>query len=236
MPCPFVHLSLEERRQLARLREQKIAIDEIARRLGRHRSTIYRELKRNWWHDAEVPQAKGYWPVTAQQLADGRRRSSCKLARHPDLRAAVIDRLKDGWSPEQIAGRLKVEPGSGPQHWLCHETIYRFVYSAEGQSQELAQYLPERRRARKPRSLVFPGTSRIHHRPKEVNVRAEFGHWEADLMIFRKSTARPTWPRWSSARTASPCCSATTTVAPSVSVWSSCSDGRRCRGIVSACG
>ena len=47
MPCPFVHLSLEERRQLARLREQKIAIDEIACRLGRHRSTIYRELKRD---------------------------------------------------------------------------------------------------------------------------------------------------------------------------------------------
>ncbi len=107
MPCPFVHLSLEERRQLARLREQKIAIDEIARRPGRHRSTVYHELKRNCWYDAEVLQAEGYWPVTAQQLADGRRRSSGELARHPDLRAAVIDRLKDGWSPEQIAGRLK---------------------------------------------------------------------------------------------------------------------------------
>lgn len=192
MPCPFVHLSLEERRQLARLREQKIAIDEIARRLGRHRSTIYRELRRNWWHDAEVPQAKGYWPVTAQQLADGRRRSWSKLARHSDLRMAVIERLKDGWSPEQIAGRLKVEPGGALQHRLCHETIYRFVYSAEGQSQELARYLPERRRkrqprrARRPRSLVFPETSRIRYRPEAVNVRAEFGHWEADLMIFRK--------------------------------------------------
>ncbi|TNC46254.1 IS30 family transposase [Rubellimicrobium rubrum] len=192
MPCSFVHLSLEERRQLARLREQKIAVDEIACRLGRHRSTIYRELKRNFWHDAEVPQAEGYWPVTAQQLAVGRRRSSCKLLRHPQLCAAVVERLKDGWSPEQIAGRLKVEPGSQSQHRLCHDTITRFVYSAEGQSQELARHLPERRRkrrprfARSPRSLVFPEAARIHHRPEAVNAREEFGHWEADLMIFRK--------------------------------------------------
>ncbi len=85
MPCSFVHLSLEERRQLARLHESKLSVDEIARVLGRHRSTIYRELRRNWWHDVEVPQAEGYWPVTAQQLADGRRRSSCKLLRHPGL-------------------------------------------------------------------------------------------------------------------------------------------------------
>jgi len=190
MPCPFVHLSLEERRQLARLRENKLSVTEIARLLGRHRSTIYRELRRNWWHDAAVPQAEGYWPVTAQRLAESRRRSSCKLLSHPDLRAAVIERLMEGWSPEQIAGRLRLE--SGGVHRLCHETIYRFVYSAEGQSRELARYLPERRRkrqprrARRPRGLVFPETSRIHHRPAEVNARQEFGHWEADLMIFRK--------------------------------------------------
>jgi transposase, IS30 family len=75
---------------------------------------------------------------------------------------------------------------------LCHETIPRFVYSKEGQSQERARHLPERRRVRrprrgrKPRSLVLPEASRIRHRPEAVNNRAEFGHWEADLMIFKK--------------------------------------------------
>ena len=48
MPCSLVHLSLEERRQLARLHESKLSGTEIFRRLGRHRSTIYRELRRNW--------------------------------------------------------------------------------------------------------------------------------------------------------------------------------------------
>ena len=121
MPFPFAHLSLEDRRRLMRLREAKVRVDEIARQLGRHRATIYRELKRNWWRDTEVPQAEGYWPVTAQQLADGRRRSSCKLLRHPQLCAAVIERLKNGWSPEQIAGRLRLEPGH--VHQLCHDSV-----------------------------------------------------------------------------------------------------------------
>lgn len=190
MPCPFTHLSLEDCRRLMRLREAAVHVDEIARLLGRHRSTIYREMKRNWWHDAEVPQAEGYWPVSAQSLADGRRRRRCKLLRHPMLQAAVVERLKDGWSPEQIAGRLRLERGA--RHRVCHETIYRFVYSKDGQSQDLARYLPEQRRTRrprrgrKPRSLVFPEASRIRYRPEAVNTRSEFGHWEADLMIFRK--------------------------------------------------
>lgn len=190
MPCPFRHLTLEERRRLMRLREAKVRVDEIARQLGRHRSTIYRELKRNWWHDAEVPQAEGYWPTSAQMLADRRRHRRCKLLRHPRLQAAVVERLKEGWSPEQIAGRLRLE--RGVRQRVCHETIYRFVYSQEGQGQELARHLSEQRRTRrprrgrKPRSLVFPEASRIRHRPEAVNTREEFGHWEADLMIFRK--------------------------------------------------
>lgn len=69
MPVPFAYLSLEDRRRLMRLREAKVRVDEIARQLGRHRSTIYRELKGNWWPDAEVLQAEGYWPVSAQSLA-----------------------------------------------------------------------------------------------------------------------------------------------------------------------
>ena len=204
MPCSYVHLGLEERRRIHRLREVKVPVAEIAAALGRHRSTIHREIARNWWHDAEVPQAEGYWPLTAQALATRRRSARVKLERHPELRDAVIDRLRAGWSPEQIAGRLRVEPEA--LHRLCHETIYRFVYSREGQSEELARHLPQRRRrprfARKPRSPVFPDHVAIRHRPEAVGRRTEFGHWECDLMIFRRSMGPPTSRRWWSARRA----------------------------------
>ena len=112
MPCSYVHLGLEERRRIFRLREAKVPVAEIAAALGRHRSTIHREIARNWWHDAEVPQAEGYWPLTAQDLAARRRRARAKLERHAGLRDAVVDRLRSGWSPEQIAGRLGIEPGT----------------------------------------------------------------------------------------------------------------------------
>lgn len=186
----FVQLNMDERRVIARMNEKKISQSEIARTLQRDRSTICRELRRNFWHDREGPIAEGYWHVTAQQMADDRRRRYRKLLRDPHLCAAVIDRLKDGWSPEQISGRLRIISGSSAR--LSHETIYQFVYSPEGQDQQLARLLPERRRrrrpryARKPRSLVFPIECAIRHRPETVNSRSEFGHWEADLMIFRK--------------------------------------------------
>lgn len=180
MARSFVQLSMDERRVIARMHEQT---------LRRDRSTICRELQRNFWHDREIPIAEGYWHVTAQQMAADRRRRYRKLLRDPQLCTAVIDRLKDGWSPEQISGRLRLISGSSAR--LSHETIYQYVYSQEGQDQQLGRHLPERRRkrrpryARKPRSLVFPIECAIRHRPDNVNSR-DFGHWEADLMIFRK--------------------------------------------------
>ncbi|MCE6949654.1 IS30 family transposase [Cereibacter sphaeroides] len=183
------HLTLDERRVLAQLLHRKISVTQIALQLGRHRATVHREIRRNTWRDFEVPMASGYWHLTAQQLAEARRARQRKLVRHSELRAVVIERLKDGWSPEQIAGRL-ARDGGRPR--VCHETIYRYVYSQDGRAQELAQHLPERRRfrkprfARKPRGLVFPERCMIRHRPQAVKDRQEFGHWEADLMIFRK--------------------------------------------------
>ncbi|WP_419178638.1 IS30 family transposase [Ensifer adhaerens] len=190
MARSFVQLSMDERRVVARMHEKEISQAEIARTLRRDRSTICRELRRNFWHDREVPIAEGYWHVTAQQMAEDRRRRYRKLLLDPQLCAAVIDRLKDGWSPEQISGRLRLINGSSSR--LSHETIYQYVYSPEGQDQQLGRHLPERRRkrrpryARKPRSLVFPIECAIRHRPDSINSRSDFGHWEADLMIFRK--------------------------------------------------
>ncbi|TCM50713.1 helix-turn-helix protein [Rhizobium sp. PP-F2F-G48] len=149
MARSFVQLSLDERRIIARMHEKKISQAEIARALHRDRSTICRELRRNFWHDRDVPIAEGYWHVTAHGMAVDRRRKYRKLLRDPGLCAAVIDRLKDGWSLEQISGRLRLAGGVATR--LSDETIYPYVYSQEGQDQQLGQHLPERRRRRRSR-------------------------------------------------------------------------------------
>lgn len=112
MARSFVQLILDERRIIAQMNESKINQAEIARRLGRDRSTICRELRRNFWHDQEVPIAEGYWHVTAHRLAATRRRQYRKLLRDPHLCAAVIERLQEGWSPEQISGRIRLSSGA----------------------------------------------------------------------------------------------------------------------------
>jgi IS30 family transposase len=183
----YRHFTLEERRTLFRLLNAKLPIKEIASQLGRHRSTIYREITRNEFR--EIKQYRGYYPITAEDSARRRRRRQRKLVRDPRLRGHVVEKLKLSWSPEQIAGRLKV---AGEHGRLCHETIYQFIYSPEGRTLELhrhllrARRLRRRRFGRKPRSLKIPPERTIAQRPVEIGERQAIGHWEADLLIFRQ--------------------------------------------------
>jgi IS30 family transposase len=131
--------------------------------------------------------------VAADMQARARRQRLGKLSRQPGLAVSVMDGLKAGWSPEQIAGRLRA---SGAPERLSHETIYQFVYSSQGQQLGLYQDLPmarRRRRARyqrKPRGLFIPAGNTIEQRPAEIADRTSFGHWEGDLMMFRKDLGK----------------------------------------------
>ncbi len=182
-------LNLAERRKIEDLLHRKVKVAEIARRINRHRATVYREIKRNFFKDEELPQLNGYYGMLAQKSAAERRARRRKLVRIPELRDAVNDRLQEGWSPEQIAGRLKLE---GHPTSVSHETIYAYVYSPDGQSQALARDLPERRKQKKPRysrtprGMMFPLERSIHNRPEHIKNRSTFGEWEGDLMIFRR--------------------------------------------------
>ena len=119
-----------------------------------------------------------------------RRQKDRKLMRHLELRELVIERIKDGWTAEQIAGRLIYE--YAPVR-VCKETIYRFVYSAEVMKEDLWWYLPEHRRKRRPRKGRAPKKPKIHpdlgiaNRPKIVGMRIQFGHCEGDLMLLRQT-------------------------------------------------
>ena len=120
----YSHLGLAERRQIAVLLEAKVPVSEIARRLGRHRSTIHREVGRNYYYlnfrDRWGQEYSGYYAVAANARASRRRVATTKLSRRPTLREHVLDRLRDGWSPQQIAGRLKRDPH--PEGRVSHET------------------------------------------------------------------------------------------------------------------
>jgi IS30 family transposase len=134
-----MQLTLADRRRLHHLVAAKVPISEMALQLGRHRSTIYREIKRNTFHDRELPDYDGYYSTVADDIAKDRRCRLRKLRRHPNLRTEIINQLEARWSPEQIAGRLLSEGLSLVR--VCKETIYRSIYSKEdyGLSREYAR-------------------------------------------------------------------------------------------------
>lgn len=183
-------LDLRDRRKIDDMLRAKVPVNEVAVALCRHRFTIYREIRRNRFVDAELPYLTGYGGVVAQDKAVARRRARRrKLIRLTARLDAVVDRLKAGWSPEQIAGRLRCE---GQAVTVSHETIYAHVYSREGRAAELARHLPDRQQqrrsrfARRPQGLVFPPERAIQNRPAWVKERSVFDDWEDDLMIFRR--------------------------------------------------
>ncbi|PRX37734.1 helix-turn-helix domain-containing protein, partial [Meinhardsimonia xiamenensis] len=81
MPRPYTHLSLEERRHLAKWRDAGMPVSEIAERLGRDPSTLHREIRRNTYRDEELPELNGYHAVNAQAMYEGRRAIHRKLVR-----------------------------------------------------------------------------------------------------------------------------------------------------------
>ena len=119
-----------------------------------------------------MPKVVGYFGVVASMKALSRRQKDRKLMHHPELRELVIERIKDGWTPERIAGRLIYE--NAPIR-ICQETIYRFVYSAEGMKEDLWWYLPEHRRKRRPRKGRAPKKPKISAFLLKDFQRASFG-------------------------------------------------------------
>lgn len=185
----YQHLTFEERRTVYHMIQARRPVREVAALLGRHSSTIYRELDRNWHHD-EHPPFRGYFHTVAQDKARKRRTRGGKIARCGELGGYIADRLAAAWSPEQISGHLRRQPG-GPS--VCHETIYQYVYGAHGRSQDLWRLLPCARRSRrvrygrKPRGFRIPVENTIAARPPEIAERGSFGHWEGDLIAFRQA-------------------------------------------------
>jgi len=180
----YRQLGIEERCEIARLRAAGSSIRQIASALDRQPSTVAREIRRN------VSRQKGYQAVYAEEQSRARRWAGSRLDRDSGLRQVVLAKLKQGWSPEQVSGRLAREAG---RKVISHETIYRFIYAQLVRSNDWSwrHYLPRGKakrgwRSRKrssPMSYIAQRRPLIE-RPEEAQDRQTPGHWEADLMLF----------------------------------------------------
>jgi IS30 family transposase len=191
----YTHLTRSERDQIADLKARGLGPSAIARAIGRHPSTLSRELKRNAHEDGT------YRPVFAEGSYRFRRQRAAILERDRTLSRFVIDRLApsrqiwlgqiacramEGWTPEQIAGWLKrgVEVGLRA---ISTETIYAFIFRGAQKAEKLWRQLPRRkasrgRRARRSRDKI---TDKVHisQRSEAANDRPVPSHWGADLVI-----------------------------------------------------
>ena len=185
MARKYRQFSVEERCEIARLSAAGTSERQIAAALDRTASSVGRELKRNRGADGV------YRPGYAQEQARARRWSGSRLDRDADLRAAVLEQLVQGWSPEQIVGRARLS-GKPP---VGIETIYRFIHAQIVRHKDYSwrQLLPRRKfkRGRRPGKggspvLHMSGRVPLDQRPAEVDQRTSPGHWEADLMAFSR--------------------------------------------------
>lgn len=183
----YSHLSAHERYVLSHLKLFALSHREIGRRLGRHHTTIGRELARN----SSVHRALGpYWYETAQRWAEARWRFARhrRRAANSRLRGYVVRGLCRHWSPEQIAGRLELEHDADPGMRISPETIYQWTYADAAEGGRLYRCLRRRHRRRRrqkrfgPTRGLIPGRVGIELRPEIVAQRARFGDWEADTV------------------------------------------------------
>ena len=188
----YKHLSIWEREKIQELLWQNKSIRSIAEVLGRSPSSINREINRN------LKLQYKYTPRVANERALKKRKSRGRKLRLKSLfiRRYVIDHLKLGYSPEQIAGRLTLEY---PKEKISHEAIYQYIYyrihsnyTKKGNI-DLRIYLKRRHRRREKKGMrkgqrIFkPKGFSIEERPKEVEKRKTLGHWEGDSVVSRKS-------------------------------------------------
>ena len=186
-------LSFAEREEIALARAAGESIRGIAHRLGRSPSTVSRELRRN-------AQAPGLYRATSAHAAAWVRASRpkpAKLATNLVLRELVEQYLQVKYSPEQIAGRLRVQFPDDPQMWVSTETIYQSLYvqSRGALRRELTKCLRTGRALRHPgrqpgqRKNRIPNMVNISERPAEAADRAVPGHWEGDLIIGKRNAS-----------------------------------------------
>jgi IS30 family transposase len=175
----YKRVTKEERSLIHRWRQEGFGLRESARRLGRAASSICRELVRNRGQ-------RGYRPKQAHGLATEKARRAGPRRFTEEVRLDAEARLRDGWTPDIIGNRARLEG----RPWVCKETIYKHIYADAKAGGTLWKNLPRARRKRHRRCPRQEGRGRgripnqrmIDTRPAEVETRATVGQWEGDLI------------------------------------------------------
>lgn len=176
------HLTEGDRYHISALSEAGKSQKKIAKKLGVHRTTIYREKLRN-------SGKRGYRPRQAQQKATERWKGAAKAIKMtPDLKAIIKEKILLDWSPEQISGRFKLEG----QYSISHERIYQLVGADKANGGSLWQHLRWSKRLRRKRYGIrerrgqIKGRRSIDKRKKKLEKRKKIGHLERDLILGTK--------------------------------------------------
>lgn len=173
---------------------------EIANALDRDKSSVVREINRNRKRvmykkkRLEKPATASDYSPTAAQTKYAHRRKRSKyggmlLNQDDDLKNYVVKKLKIGWSPDAISGRMKQqrEPFGASGH-----AIYEYLYSPYGQRYckylRSRRYNKRKRKGRKAKRTLIPNKTSIHDRPEYINDKSEYGHYEGDTIVSGKKT------------------------------------------------
>lgn len=179
-------LKFYDRQKLEYWLRSKQSLRTIARVMKRDHSVLVRELKRNGDGNR-----KKYRADTAQKMFENRRHKQHKgkLDKYPELKEYVVAGLKKEWSPDVIAGKMKVER---MKQTISHESIYHYIYNKSDKHEKLYQYLRQAQskrhklHSRKKCKLTIPERVSIHLRPGYIDERKRYGDWESDSVIFSK--------------------------------------------------
>lgn len=182
-------LTLKERIQIETLLKENKSKSYIAKTLNRSRSTITREVNKWVQTDKDKYSAElANWNAKDDYL---NKRNTDKISIHKKLRVYVFKGLLSQWTPEQIAGKLKLDFPNDPIMSISHESIYRYIYTqpqARLNKKLINLLVRKKTRRRLPKKKRGTGSKIINqvsidNRPKHIDSRQEIGHWEGDLMI-----------------------------------------------------
>ena len=184
----YHHLSLFEREMLSKLLFRGMSLSDSAKAMGRHKSTLSREITRTRLGKG------GYSAFSAEVVAQRKHhlaKKPKKIETNETLKEYIHAHLRKGWSPEQIANRLKMEYPTNHDMQVSYETIYTYLYVLpRGElKKELMKHLRQERQLRRKRGKMHPKRGHIQdmvsikERPEEVADRSIPGHWEGDLIV-----------------------------------------------------